>query len=165
MRLLSPLVSTGIHITESAAATYTEEAVALPTSAYNGIGVVIVGVDIESEEPADTPGAAAYETVNTGLLEEAKGAVTYIDDEDMIAKKVTHKIDDEPTMHEIKMGFVDKIVPAEQGYRTLASKVYAFINSSNAAATADSRLRIWFYLVKFDGDEVRELALNEAYGG
>lgn len=168
--LLSDMLVVGGNVSESAAGVYTTTELVMPVSIRAKIGIIIVGIDFETDTTTDVPGALpATEKAESFLMEEDIAAAPDIDDDNVIAKGVVIYFGDAAgtgvsSIQKRDYGFANKLLdPMLEGWRSIAQKLFIGIDGSNAAVVWGTDYKLYYYVAKFTEAEFLELALKEAY--
>lgn len=172
-KIISSVIMQQNRVTESAAATWTTEEIAIPTAAREKIGAIIIGLDVTNSEVADVAGGgSASERVSVFVLEEVKTSEPRSSDPDVIGVKHTNVRSDGANNVSVSikdLGYIGKLVqPLDNqknilGYPTLRSSITIGIISSNAAATANGDVKIYYVLAEFTNQELIELGFRESF--
>jgi len=172
----SPLLRKGGDLTESAASTFTSEAISLPSQPFDNIGVIIVGVEFDLGTLAEFTSSVtenANEYIQAQITEELETAMVAVDDENLIAsvlKRVFGTIAVGPAnsvshIDYIKLGLNRHpyLVPPEQGFMTMTEEIRAAVQSTDSGTARGMSYAIYYYIVKFTEKMARDIAVREAY--
>jgi len=95
MNITSEMLVYEGSITESAAATYTEDDIILPVNQFSDQGVIIYGFEVGSAEPQDLPAAGdTVEAIVVGLYTSSQTDTVGIENQETIARTLFKKLGD-----------------------------------------------------------------------
>ena len=167
------ILSKEMSLNESAASTWTYEAVEIPTAIQEGIAVIILGVEFLSNHAKDVPPAGVNpEVIKNMILEEKYTSEPQPTDPNVIAQqRLAYWGDatDITLILEQCFGLAIKspsdIVNPAQGYMTGREKVYIATVSTNAGTANQIRARMYYITVKLTTKEIAMIGLREAFEG
>ena len=167
MNITSEMLVYEGSITESAAATYTEDDIILPVNQFSDQGVIIYGFEVGSAEPQDLPAAGdTVEAIVVGLYTSSQTDTVGIENQETIARTLFKKLGDGTDwlfFFEEREGIPHKGTVSDHNYKTLENKIHVGIKSTNASAGATAGYRIYLKTVEYTDSEAKALLYAKTY--
>jgi len=147
---------------ESAAGTYTEEAVVIADNIVHGNAILIKKIEFDLNDPQDIPAAGAGAEQNEAhVARKSKTAIQDISDDDVIAQ---HRVftygDGVDALFSDRSNLENPVTFGDEkadGIIFPYKYMYFAVKSSNAASTATARTRVWYYPITLSDKELSEV--------